>query len=886
MKKCFSVVMPIYGVEKWLQEALDSIIHQENINFLDDVEIILVNDCSPDNSEKICLEYSRKYPNNVFYFKNNLNIGASGSRNKGLDFATGKYISFLDPDDTLSANVFFEVKSTFEKYGDELAHISIPLVFFEAAKGIHPKYKALGNKDRIIDLDIEPFNFILSAASSFYLRESIANIRFNTSMIAEEDTLFNFCLYEKNKKIGYICENGVRYNYRRRYDESSQVNLNAIKPEAYIMPIYLLDLVKIDKKSELFYELIIYELRSRLKKLEPSLFPNIDYFNQLVDSYTHYIRHIPLDYLLKSTTFIDFDLRMMFLKVFQRRKLSVDSNGMIFIDKESYIRCNNLPLDIKSFELNKSKLIIEFILNDYDIKDFEVVLLDGNKNVINPVISYYVDSCHIKKIGSWQTSSELLYGRFELPITILETYKFYFRRKSNGYLHIINKLRTYSESPFLPNAVFSSSKFKQYSNLGISISFFNRKIVIEKCSFFEKKLNRLKSFMILKRKHGKFKWLRLLKKGEPKYWLFNDRPINANDNAEEFFSFINKEYPSIAKKCYFVLDKNSPDLDRLKSIGNVVIQNSNKHKFLYINAKYIFTSHLATSFFKPFTIGFYKYYNDLFDSKIIWLQHGITMNDIEVAANKFNKHIHKVVVAAKYEREIFLQPKFFYQNNDIYETGFTRYDKLKHRSSKCKSKVVLIMPTWRSYLSGKILPNGLHGEIDGFRESEYFKQFQLLLSSPKLHEILDEYDYTVNFVLHPGFRQYSPYFKGLASDKIEITDQSSISYSELFNTSSVLITDYSSVFFDFSYTQKPTLFFQFDREKFYSGHYKEGVFKFDSMAPGPVKFDVESLILSLEEIMVNNGTIDSKYLRRIKDLYLNVDHNNSSRLLSEILAND
>ncbi|OXS17180.1 hypothetical protein CEB51_08865, partial [Haemophilus influenzae] len=136
--------------------------------------------------------------------------------------------------------------------------------------------------------------------------------------------------------------------------------------------------------------------------------------------------------------------------------------------------------------------------------------------------------------------------------------------------------------------------------------------------------NRIKSLFLIRKRHKTWKWLRLLKLNKPKYWLFNDRPINANDNAEAFFTYINKSVPHIAKNSYFVLDKNSPDISRIKKIGKVIIQNSLKHKLLYLNSKYIFTSHLATSFFKPISFKHLKYYNDLIETKIIWLQHGIT----------------------------------------------------------------------------------------------------------------------------------------------------------------------------------------------------------------------------------------------------------------------
>ncbi|QEY25645.1 CDP-glycerol glycerophosphotransferase family protein [Neisseria zalophi] len=372
-----------------------------------------------------------------------------------------------------------------------------------------------------------------------------------------------------------------------------------------------------------------------------------------------------------------------------------------------------------------------------------------------------------------------------------------------------------------------------------------------------------------------------MKKEKNCYWLFNDRPINANDNAEYFFEYINKNHKKIAKKCYFILSKDSPDIDRMRKIGKVVIQNSFKHKYLYLNAKYIFTSHLATSFFKPISFKHLKYYNDLIESKIVWLQHGITMNDIESAANKFNKQVSKIVTGATFESQIFSQKKFFYQDNDLYKTGFPRYDKLR----KGNEKTILIMPTWRSYLSGRILPSGLHAEIDSFKDSAYFNNFFNLLSNEELYEKLKEYGYKIKFILHPGFKQYVKYFKPLDNDVIEIIDEVSFSYNKLFNESCLLVTDYSSVFFDFSYTKKPCLFFQFDTDEFYGNHYKKGYFDFETMAPGKIITDLNLLTWEIIKMMETNMYMDNIYINRISNIHQYMDNQNSERLLAEVLKN-
>ena len=91
-----SIIIPVYNVEKYLRECLDSILAQSYKDF----EIILADDGSTDSSGNICDEYSMKYENIKVLHKNN--NGLSSARNAGLDIAQGEYILFIDSDDVVS----------------------------------------------------------------------------------------------------------------------------------------------------------------------------------------------------------------------------------------------------------------------------------------------------------------------------------------------------------------------------------------------------------------------------------------------------------------------------------------------------------------------------------------------------------------------------------------------------------------------------------------------------------------------------------------------------------------------------------------------------------------------------------------------------------------
>ena len=109
----FSVVIPIYNVEDYVEETILSVINQ-TIGFEENIQMILVNDGSPDNSEDICFRYKDKYPDNIIYVKQE-NRGVSAARNNGMNYIEGKYVNFLDSDDKWDLDAFEKVYDFFEK---------------------------------------------------------------------------------------------------------------------------------------------------------------------------------------------------------------------------------------------------------------------------------------------------------------------------------------------------------------------------------------------------------------------------------------------------------------------------------------------------------------------------------------------------------------------------------------------------------------------------------------------------------------------------------------------------------------------------------------------------------------------------------------------------
>ena len=111
-----SVIVPVYNVELYLEKCLQSLVNQT----LKEIEVLVVNDGSQDNSQRIIDDFQAKYPDKIFGFVKE-NGGLSDARNFGIDRAKGQYIAFVDSDDYVSETMFEEMYNLAEKHQAEMA---------------------------------------------------------------------------------------------------------------------------------------------------------------------------------------------------------------------------------------------------------------------------------------------------------------------------------------------------------------------------------------------------------------------------------------------------------------------------------------------------------------------------------------------------------------------------------------------------------------------------------------------------------------------------------------------------------------------------------------------------------------------------------------------
>ena len=222
-----------------------------------------------------------------------------------------------------------------------------------------------------------------------------------------------------------------------------------------------------------------------------------------------------------------------------------------------------------------------------------------------------------------------------------------------------------------------------------------------------------------------------------------------------------------------------------------------------------------------------------------------------------------------------------YSHNDVVLTGLSRYDNLhKFKDVINKKKILLIIPTWRMSITGSFdLLTYESKYSDIFILTDFFKFYNNLINNQNLSFFMKQNNYKGILCLHPYFSSQWIDFK--QNDIFSVMQQCDFQKSLL--ESSLLITDYSSIFFDFGYLKKPVIYAHFDYQDYRSNQYNKGYFDYNKDGFGPVCKDIQCLIDHIIDEIKTNCTLKKKYLRRINKFFQFSDENNSERIYRKII---
>lgn len=364
----------------------------------------------------------------------------------------------------------------------------------------------------------------------------------------------------------------------------------------------------------------------------------------------------------------------------------------------------------------------------------------------------------------------------------------------------------------------------------------------------------------------------LYKKKNANTWLICEEFNEARDNGYWFFRKMRENHPE--QRCVYAINKKSVDYQKVAGLGEIIQYGGIKHWIYYFTCAHTISSQKGGKPNAP--ICAFVELNRWYNCHAIFLQHGVIINDVRwlyADRSRFDMFVTSAVPETK-----FIQDRFGYPDGVVQQCGLARFDNL-HDCHVKKNRIV-IMPTWRYWFNLKSKEQ--EGLDSDFMQSHYLRAWKELLESNKLAEIIQRYNLEVIFYPHRNMQRHLEDMRNVIHTPVTFASWEEWDIQELMKSSTAMITDYSSVFFDMVYMKRPVMFYQFDLDEFRKGQYKEGWFDYQNNPFGDSFLKCDDLLYEFEKLAAGGFSVDEDYLASHIKYFPYYDDNNCERIYESI----
>ena len=864
-----SVIVPIYNGSEYLRSCLDSLLAQTIEK--NQMEVLLINDGSTDESERICKEYTRYYENFKYYYKENK--GAASTRNYGIKRAMGKYIAYLDCDDMYSEETLKNVCDFFDEHYEEIDMVSIPIICYKNGRTLplHFRYKYETKTDIY---DLEEYPYVSQTTMNIVVKNRMKeNQLFDESLVyLHEDQVYNNAVLMVKGKIGFVKE--AEYMYNRDNGTSTM--------STYMSPYYIFE------TTTEYYEKVFSEYESVPKYMQAMFVHDISWkikenilmpyhlkgaeYEEAVDRLRLLLDRVDDQIILTCPSTNTFH-RHFFMNwkndknectvVAKDKSISVEKNGKKIIKQQEFEVCL-YKLQIENNNLRMVALVKSSIFNYMEKPRVYVVVntVDNQQIRYNLELNLSSESYYHTKVQTnnfWQFD-------FEYEVDNVESY--WIEVEIDGILY-----PTYYW--FAPTCPYSN-EIKNYTAIykEYTIDFARNVFYVKKYTLGEiNTIRKMQSNKYIKKKEVYAIRYAADNIQERRIWLYYDCDGVNKDNG--FYQFQNDYIKSDGIERYYV-NANPMSLELNKYGRNIIQFGSLEHKILYVVAEKIITAFVETENICPFNKAERAFFTDIAHAQVFYLQHGILHAHLPWKYSPARIEADKVVISSYFELNNFVE-RYKFKREDLIPVGMARFEMMDRNRKPIRR--ILFAPSWRNYLMGGKVGNEWLYLDDKFIKSDYFIYFNKFLNEPMLEELLLSNDIYLDVKLHPIFAPYKKYFDNTNSHVSfvgnEVCDDEYIMY----------ITDFSSYVFNFAYMKRYIMYYVPDWIQFVSGmnSYRELDLPFEK-AFGPLVKDIPEALDEVKRAIENDFCPTEIYKERMSKFFLPME-NNREKLYEYMMNN-
>ncbi|MFE2060590.1 glycosyltransferase [Streptomyces sp. NPDC059446] len=905
-----AVVVPCYNVAAYLDDCLGSVAAQ--LGFAA-TQVVLVDDGATDETPQILDRFAARYANVTVIHQENGGLG--NARNNGLDQVTAPYVTFLDSDDILGEDALAKMLQAAWRDGSEVV-VGDLVNFPDRPYGPWKKY--FGKGDRLVDdfASVPDLIFSGSACNKLFSTGLLRRlgVRFGEG-VHFEDSWVTLPSMLRAGTISIVDE--PVYYYRGRPDGSSIMDSLWSKPANYRDHLrlnhFLLNYTA-DERADIRHMFQRYVTRTYKGFLCNAR--NVMARSQLAEMFPDICRHyaqIPDDVILEYATNPaqqldhyaaksgNFELFCDPAPALEDAPLALEIDDIGF-----YRTFAGGTVDTRTARVNDPNVVVESVRTRGDVLVVEGCMAFPGMDVSGPLrnrLELVHQTAHAKvsvplrqvaRRDLWNArNGRDLYAGWYAEIPVAELVR-------GGFGVGDFRLRVLQQDGRRQRNVVMKARLPLHRLKGPGrIAGHPYLLTIGGQEALHLRL--VNRTAVARTKHAAWRFareVRILKQRNPGWrmrlaywitypflnsreiWLIGERSDTAQDNSYHFFRWMRTQRKR--RKAYYVIDRNAADHAKVAPYGRVIQLGSFKHRMYLLHATKLIGSYDSESYLLPEgyrKVLFLHRFGELLKYQRVFLQHGIIYNDVTTGVDQRITSYDMIVTTGRQEREYLAQEAGFGDRAVL--AGLPRFDALQRRPAERPR--ILLMPTWRQWIVTASYKKSAGPAKTAFTQSEYFRFYRSLLSDRRLAAALERFGVDLEFFPHYEIRPYLHNFR-IESSTIRVADPKTRNVQDAMRECSLMVTDYSSVFFDVAYMGIPLVYVPFDEEDFYGRHYKRGYFNLAEHGFGPVCRTVDHAVDEIIATMSRRFTVESPYRERAEHFFAHQDDGNCARVFEAIDA--
>lgn len=870
-----TVIVPVYNKEDTVAACVESLLCQTIP--AEKLEILLVDDGSRDASLSICRQLAAAN-DNVFVVAQE-NQGVSGARNTGIQNARGRYLFFLDADDSLSAETVENVTSFFDKVEGEVDLVTYPILYLNAKTGKTHGHKRMRWLKETGVYDLGEYPWIAQTTMNVCVKNMDADqILFERSLKMGEDQLF-ITTYLKNRAAIGFCED-AEYVYVKDGTNSSSKGNNPLYAFDDMIYLYssLLEIGAEQPRMQRYaYQTVLYNIDWRLKS--NLLFPIYAVGEKRAfeeERLGAVLEQIPAEEYVDSP-YLDEYHKAFLLKRYERVGIPTP---MVFEKSGTYVHVGE---GVEWKTLVPKMLVTESYFEE-GYWFFTGRIICPAFLLAESVEFYAVSRDSIWKINT--TGSSYDYSRSKVPTARCFTFYLGIPEEqivADGVIRIFGKvddswmpcvrtqfaLRRHN-GQLLYKMLRVGDWAAKCAGSEIVIAKLTKRERMQRALWFAKHPRDVAKRIAVKSKRRELR--------DEKVWMYADLPT-AEQGGNALALLLHDLGKEDGVRRYYVTNHASAIVRKHPELkGRCIHAGTAEHLFVSLNSQYIFASYLEGFTFRPMRQRTFNLLADLSrgDQTLVYLQHGILHAHMPWYISHDRRVFDYIVVSTRLEERSLVE-KYQYPLASLVPSGAPRLDSLDPDAPK--ENKILLVPSWRGYLVG-----GKASERIGFDEefvkSSFYRGVVELIGGIEKSGVLERYNCSLDVKLHPNFECYEHLFD-FDSENISLIhgtiDEGSYR---------VAISDFSSYIYDFVYCGCDVIYFVPDIVEFRAGlnHYSELDLPFEE-GFGPFCVDPDDVCAKLEVLLGSSAeSVEMRrlYRERAQEFFLHRDSRNCARLYDAV----